>query len=123
MTDRPRACPGPSARSAAAARRDRYPLLGALPITVMTVATFLVVFAVMMARLTTGADPVLRASASPVALGAGPGAPAVRTRASGGAPAAVAAGEGPSVPRAGAPSPAVITRTSGLAGASGATDD
>jgi hypothetical protein len=99
----------------------RHPLLNAFPLTVMTLATFLVLFTLMMARLQAGADPALRASA-PGALVAGrPGSAAITTRASGSAgasatPAAVTAG---SV----AATPVVITRTSGVPGRSGAGDD
>jgi hypothetical protein len=87
----------------------------------MTLATFLVLFTLLMARLQAGADPALRASA-PSALVAGrSGSAAVTTRTSGAAGATVipvAGSEG-----AAAATPAIVTRTSGVTGASGAGDD
>jgi hypothetical protein len=108
MTDRPRTGTRPPSH--------HHPLLGAFPLVVMTLATFLVVFTLMMARLSAGADPAMRMSAS-TSLGATrSGVGAVRTRASGGggsaAVAVPAAGSGESS----ATMPAVVTRASGAAG-------
>jgi hypothetical protein len=108
MTDRPRTSARPPSHP--------HPLLGAFPLVVMTLATFLVVFTLMMARLSAGADPAVHVGTS-ISLGvARSGAGAVRTRASGGgeSPAAAtpAAGSGESS----APIPVVVTRTSGAAG-------
>jgi len=96
---------------------------GGVPIAVMALATFLVVFALMVARLPAGAGPALRASAGPGAPGEreGAGAPAVRTRTSGGEVAAGAT-EPAFGPRAAA-APALTTRTSGRVGAAGMSDD
>jgi hypothetical protein len=101
----------------ASRRSARHPLLGPFPMAVMTLATFLVIFTLMMARLNVGADPALRGAANPVALTAGSGAGAVTTRASGASAAAsstvqAAAGQGTATA-----TPAVVTRTSGAAGA------
>lgn len=107
-------------RSTTRARR-RHPLLNAFPLTVMTLATFLVLFTLMMARLQAGADPALHASA-PGALGAGrSGSAAITTRTSGsvGASATSAASTGGPA----AATTAVVTRTSGVPGVSGAGDD
>ncbi len=83
---------------------------------VMTLATFLVIFTLMMARLSVGADPALRGAANPVALTAG-SAGGVTTRASGASAATsstvqAAAGQG-----AATATPAVVTRSSGATGA------
>lgn len=93
--------------------RSAHPLLGAFPLAVMTLSTFLVVFTLLMARLTalpSTSPPAGGAGAS--ALVAASGGGAIRTRASGGA----AAGATTTVASAGAPAvsaPAVITRSSG----------
>ncbi|MHB8234502.1 MAG: hypothetical protein ACYDHT_07600 [Solirubrobacteraceae bacterium] len=69
---------------AGSARRQSHPLLGLFPLATMALATFLVVFALMMARMQTGADPALRAGQS--ALGQPAASPAaITTCASGGA--------------------------------------
>jgi hypothetical protein len=106
------------------ARRGGHPLLRPFPLVVMTLSTFLVVFTLMMARLTAGADPALRASVSPAAISQpiGSGGTTVTTRASGAAVAtpAVATEAGPQ----GTPTTsAIVTRTSGAGGVSGAGDD
>lgn len=100
----------------------RHPLLGPFPLTVMTLATFLVLFTVMMARLTGGANPALN-GANPAALvePTAAGSP-VRTRSS----AAIGAGGTPTIAPTRSPSataPAVMTRSSGSAGAGAVTDD
>ena len=51
----------PSISGSRGRRAQRHPLLGAFPLAVMTLATFLVVFALLMARLERGADPALSA--------------------------------------------------------------
>jgi hypothetical protein len=120
----PRAAPlGAPARGPRASERTRksHPLAGAFPLAVMTLATFLVLFAVMMARLKAGVDPALRAGpSSSLAVG---GAGAVRTRTSGGGEPAglatpVAASEGAS-----AASSAIVTRASGASGGRQAGDE
>jgi len=103
--------------------RRANPLLGAFPLAVMTLATFLVLFTVMMARLRAGADPVLRPSTTAALVARSSGTGAVVTRTSGGGAAAgaattVAAPGGPAVAR-----PAVITRSSGAPGTRGASDE
>jgi hypothetical protein len=109
-TDRPLRVDSPAdgARPVAPAR---HPLLGAFPLAVMTLATFLVVFAILMARLQSGIDPALSAAANATSVVRGASGGAVVTRASGSA--------GPAVSTSGAPAePAspVITRTSGSSG-------
>jgi hypothetical protein len=104
--------------------RGTHPLLGAFPLTVMTLATFLAIFALMMARLTAGADPALRPRASTPLVAEGAGRAAVTTRASGtgassGTVTPVAAPEQP----ASGTTAAVVTRASGAPGAAGASDD
>ena len=106
-----------SKRPAVPARRStRHPLLGAFPLAVMTLATFLVVFAIMMARLQGGLDPALRATAGSTTVVRGSGG-AVVTRASGGAAPALSPSGAPA--RSGGP---VLTRTSGSSGG-GESDD
>jgi hypothetical protein len=115
---------GESSRSARGSTpaRKAHPLLGAFPLAVMTLATFLVLFTLMMARLQAGAGPALGSGASG-ALVAGPqGTGAVRTRTSGGAASSVStspvASEG-----APTPTPAILTRASGAPGTTEAGDD
>ncbi len=92
---------------AATMTRREHPLLRPFPLVVMTLATFLVVFALLMARLTAGVDPVVGAIAASARVSAG-GGEALRTRASGAAALATrsvsSAGEGRTAP---------TTRTSG----------
>jgi hypothetical protein len=113
-TDKPLPADSCSDRSGAAAparRSARHPLLGAFPLAVMTLAVFLVVFTILMARLQSGVDPALSAAAHATTVVRGASGGAVVTRASGGA--------GPAVSTSGAPAePAspVITRTSGSSG-------
>lgn len=109
-------------QGSAASPRRRHPLLSAFPLTVMTLATFLVVFALMMARLQAGADPALRASA-PSALVAGrSGAAAVTTRTSGTAGASATTPPA-TIEGSTAATPAIVTRTSGAPGGQEAGDD
>jgi hypothetical protein len=89
----------------------------------MTLAAFLVVFVLMMARLTAGADPALHAIATAALVEGGPAARSVTTRTSGGSSAT-----GVSPARAGATAaspnaPAIVTRTSGSAGFAQVGDD
>jgi hypothetical protein len=70
--------PPRSAQGFAQARRA-HPLLGAFPLAVMTLATFLVLFTLTMARLNAGEDPAPRPSASLVARSSGAGAVTTRT--------------------------------------------
>lgn len=95
-------------------RAKRHPLLGAFPLTVMTLATFLVVFAIMAARLQGGLDPALRAATKGMTVVRNASGGAVVTRASGTAI--------PASSPSGAPTPTgapVLTRTSGAAGSGG----
>jgi hypothetical protein len=86
-----------------------HPLLAPFPLAVMTLAAFLVVFALMMARRTASTGPRL-AGGHEAALVAGPGG-ALRTRASG-ARTGLLAGAGTGTRPAPA-SPAVVSRASG----------
>ena len=108
--------------SRAVRARGRHPLLGVFPLTVMTLATFLVLFTLMMARLTAGADPALRAGNSAAVVRTVSAGSPLSTRTSGGAGTAsttsVAASQGSS-----ATVPAVLTRSSGGAGAGVGSDD
>ena len=96
-------------------RAKRYPLFGAFPLTVMTLATFLVVFAVMAARLQVGLDPGLRA-ASGTTVVRNPSGGKVVTRASGTGAAIPASSPSGAPAQTGTP---VLTRTSGAAGSGG----
>jgi hypothetical protein len=103
--------------------RKAHPLLGAFPLAVMTLASFLVLFTLMMARLTSRANPALGASASSALVASGGGAGAVQTRTSGGggaraALAPVAASEGSARTSA-----AIVTSSSGAAGTYARGDD
>jgi hypothetical protein len=136
MTDRPStsagtrtppraATAGAPARSAPVPGRTRktHPLSGAFPLAVMTLATFLVLFAVMMARLKAGVDPALRAGTGSSLTASGAGAGAVRTRTSG-----VGASAGTATPVATSEevsprSRAIVTRASGASGTGGAGDE
>jgi hypothetical protein len=86
-------------------------MLGAFPLAVMTLATFAVVFAIMMARLQWGLDPALRAASNGAALVRGSSGGTVLTRASGGAIPASSPSGAPTRSRT-----KVLTRTSGAAG-------
>jgi len=81
----------------------------------MTLATFLVLFAVMMARLRAGADPALRAS-TPTALVAGVGEGAVTTRTSGGRTSTSIAAPAAASEAGVSSASAIVTRTSGVPG-------
>jgi hypothetical protein len=104
-------------------KRGTHPLLGAFPLAVFTLATFLVIFALMMARLTAGADPALRAHPNTAVVTRGPGGAVLTTRTSGAVAAgattpAVAGSERP--PGTGA---AIVTSASGATGTREAGDD
>lgn len=101
--------------------RRTHPLLGVFPLAVMTLATFLVLFTVMTARLRAGADPALNASRPPALLAERSGAGAVRTRVSGGVSVAAATTSAAAQTPVGTVS--VVTRASGAAGAQGAGDE
>ena len=105
-------------------RRGGHPLLEPFPLAVMTLTTFLLIFTMMMARLTAGADPALRASVNTGAISrsVASGASTITTRASGAAAAvpAVTSQGAASVTQA---ANTVVTRTSGAGGVSGAGDD
>lgn len=103
--------PGRRRQDASARRAKRHPLLGAFPVAVMTLATFLVVFAILMARLQSGVDPALGPSANRSLAAPGSAGATVVTRASGGSAPAGASG-----PPARRTTPAVTTRASGSRG-------
>jgi hypothetical protein len=115
MTDRPRTSARPPSH--------HHPLLGAFPLVVMTLATFLVVFTLMMARLSAGADPAMHVGASTSLSAARSGVGAVRTRASGGGESAAAAMPAAGSGESSATIPAVVTRTSGAAGTGESGDE
>lgn len=96
--------------------RRAHPLLGVFPLVVMTLATFLVLFTLMMARPRAGTDPALHASTSTSVAAAGSATGAVTTRASGGAESAATATPATGSEESSARMPAVVTRTSGGAG-------
>jgi hypothetical protein len=101
-----------------------HPLLRPFPLVVMGLATFLVIFALLMARLTSGLDPALRASPGTVSLaeGSSSSSSAVRTTASG----RILPASGPQVGRSevlSSAAPAVLTRASGGVNTSGAGDE
>jgi len=115
---------GDSRASVAPTRaRTAHPLLGAFPLAVMTLATFMVVFTLMMARMTAGVNPGVGSSTSTALLAGGSGASAVTTRTSG----AGAAGAAVVQPAVSEGSPAatstIVTRSSGAAGAVGVGDE
>lgn len=126
--DRPSSCVGSDRQghSRARAKRAKRPLLGAFPLTVMAVATFLVVFAILAARLHNGADPALRAAGGAPAVtrvrGGALNGPVV-TRASRMAGAATAMPAGQAMNGRGHVSTPVLTRASGAGSAAGAEGD
>jgi len=131
MTDRPRTTARPQASTAqpegratgepprsarhSAQARQAHPLLGAFPLVVITLATFLVVFTLMMARLEASTDPALRASTSAPLVAASTGAGAVTTRTSGGGESTATATPAAGSEESSATTPAVVTRSSGAA--------
>lgn len=112
----------PRSGRASSRARNAHPLLSPFPLTVMTLATFLVIFALMMARLEAGVDPALRVGPTTPVAAASSSARAVITRTSGGGESAATL-----APTAGseesAASPAVVTRTSGSPGTTEAGDE
>ena len=101
-------------------------VLGALPLTLMSLAVFLVVFVLLMARLTAGADPALHASATAALVQQGGGTRSVRTRTSGGSsagPTAPIASGRPGATSASAVGPSIRTRSSGSTGLAQVGDD
>jgi hypothetical protein len=137
MTDLPQTTPRPPDRpvqtsskidepprgaTAPSRARNAHPMLSPFPLTVMTLTIFLVLFALMMARLKASADPALRASTTTPVAAASSGGRAVITHASGGGESAAklapAAGSEES-----SASPSVITRRSGAPGTTEARDE
>ncbi len=104
--------PPRSAQGSAQARKA-HPLLGAFPLTVMTLATFLVLFTLMMARLKAGTDPALRPSTSTSLVARSSGAGAVTTRTSGGGEPAAAATQAAASEESSETPTAIVTRASG----------
>lgn len=114
---RPNAVAQREQRATRARRSHGHPLLRAFPLAVMTLATFLVVFTILMARLQSGVDPALGPAATGSLVVPGSSRGAILTRASGGA--------APAVLKSGSPSSStgpVLTRTSGSR-AGGESDD
>ncbi len=121
MTDR-------ESQPAHSARRNPHatrPLLRVFPLTVMALATFLVVFTLLMARLTATTHLPLGAlvgASSPVTLNGEPASPGVTTRVSGAAAARTAVSNSAVAQGASAGTATLVTRTSGASG-TGARDD
>jgi hypothetical protein len=103
--------------------RKAHPLLGAFPLVVMTLATFLVLFTLMMARLKAGADPALSPSTSSSLVARSPGGGAVTTRTSGGGESAAAATPAAGSEESSGTPAAIVTRASGASGTPEAGDD
>jgi hypothetical protein len=103
--------------------RKAHPLLDGFPLAVMTLATFLVLFTVMMARLKAGADPSLRPSTSVSLIAGSPGAGRVTARASGGSRAGTTATPVARSAESAVTSGAIVTRTSGAPDMAAAGDD
>ncbi len=103
--------------------RTAHPLLGAFPLAVMTLATFLVAFTLTMARLNAGADPDLRPSTSTSLVAISPGAGAVTTRTSGGGASAAAATPVAAAEQSSGTTAAIGTRAAGVPGTAEAGDD
>jgi hypothetical protein len=118
---------GSSASGAPARARGSHIMLRPFPLAVMTLATFLVVFTLMMARLTAGAGQSLRPGAGTVALVQSSGAAAVTTSTSGsgvsGASRVSSVSQAANVEGSAATVPAIVTRSSGASGRPGAGDD
>lgn len=103
--------------------RATHPLLGAFPLAVMTLATFLVLFTVMMARLRAGADPALHAGTVSALPANRTATGAVRTRTSGAGPSAALATPVAATGEPSAGSAAVVTRASGAPGTAEVGDE
>lgn len=116
--------PGADPHTSSARARDiAHPLLRPFPLTVMALATFLVVFALMMARPSAGIAPTPRSSVAVASVAEGSGTGVVKTATSGAVTRSASAvqltpAKGPSATTA-----AVLTRASGAAGARGVGDD
>jgi hypothetical protein len=113
---------GSSGRARTARQRRRaHPLLQAFPLAVMALATFLVLFSLMAARLKASATTALPSSSAAALVAGRSRGSSVTTRASGGA-ARIAT---PVALPAGAPAtrPAIVTRPSGIARAGETVDD
>lgn len=111
---------GGPAPGAIARARAGHPLLHAFPLAVMSVATFLVVLALLAARLPSPSAPGIGSSAPATALVAGSGGTPLSTRTSGAASGAAAAAPPVTPATAAEGSPAIstiVTRTSGASGA------
>jgi hypothetical protein len=89
----------------------------------MTLATFLVLFTLMMARLNASADPDLRPSTSASLVARSPGAGAVTTRTSGGGASGAAATPVAASEESPGTTAAMVTRASGAPGTTQAGDD
>ena len=102
---------------------EAHPLLAAFPLTVMALATFMVLFALMMARLKAGAEPALHPSTSAVVSFVGSSRSSVVTRTSG-----IRASGATTVPATAPEHPAatrsvIVTRASGTLAARSPGDD
>jgi hypothetical protein len=121
VTPRVASCERPAGPVMARGYR-RHPLLEPFPLAVMTLATFMVLFVVMMTRLTVSAGTITRTGVTTATAMTGSGPSSVTTRTSG---AGATAGS-TEVTASGAPAaatPAVPSCTSASDGASGAGDD
>jgi len=121
MTDR-ESQTAPAARTRPRATR---PLLRPFPLTVMTLATFLVVFALLMARLTASTHLPLGSlvgAGTPVALNGESTGRGLTTRASGAAASSTPVANPGVAEGASAGTRTLVTRTSGATG-TGARDD
>jgi hypothetical protein len=96
-------------------RRSAHPLIGVFPLTVMALATFMVIFTLMMARRTAVADRALQSIGASGIVEAAVQGHTLRTRTSGTALAVPSPASGTSASGA----RAVVTRSSGAAGATG----
>ena len=115
--------PAPSGPARARATR---PLLRPFPLAVMTLATFLVVFTLMMARLSASTHLPLSSLAgggTPVTLKGGSPAGAISTRASGAGATAVAVTSQAVAEGATPATSTIVTRTSGATGAGAVRDE
>jgi hypothetical protein len=116
---------GESPRSARGSPQTRktHPLLSAFPLAVMTLATFLVLFTLMMARLKAGADPALRAGTGSSLAVSSLGAGTVTTRTSGGGASASLTTPAVASEESSGTAAGIVTRASGAPGAREAGDE
>lgn len=104
---------GPGTSAPRSTRTRRHPLLAPFPLAVMAVATFLIVFAVLMARLRTQGITGVPSTAGPAVVER-IGGVRVRATASGGlSSSATSAGAPVASPGPAAVRPAILTGTSG----------